>query len=101
MLIKAYHFKPCFHGVYSSFIGEIGAIGLLKLFPGGDLLVVQLLLTFKFSFQIFLICQTCGGAEELHAIETSAALSKETQSAGFNIQNAVIEARGICRKCAA
>ena len=48
---------------------------------------------------VFLICETCGGAEELHAEETSAALSKETSSAGFAIQNAVIEARGICRKC--
>ena len=50
---------------------------------------------------VFLICQTCGGAEELHAVATSEALSKETSSAGFVIQNAVIEARGICRKCAA
>ncbi|NQY39480.1 MAG: transcriptional repressor [Henriciella sp.] len=50
---------------------------------------------------VFLICDSCGSAEELHAIETSAALSKETSTAGFAIQNAVIEARGICRKCAA
>lgn len=50
---------------------------------------------------VFLICQSCGGAEELHAVATSAALSKETSSAGFAIENAVIEARGICRKCAA
>ena len=50
---------------------------------------------------VFLICQSCGGAEELHAVATSEALSKETNSAGFVIQNAVIEARGRCRKCAA
>ena len=50
---------------------------------------------------VFLICQTCGGAEELHAVATSEALSKETSTAGFVIQNAVIEARGTCRKCAA
>ena len=50
---------------------------------------------------VFLICQSCGGAEELHAVATSEALSKETSSAGFVVQNAVIEARGICRKCAA
>ena len=50
---------------------------------------------------VFLICQTCGGAEELHAVATSEALSIETSSAGFVIQNAVIEARGTCRKCAA
>ena len=50
---------------------------------------------------VFLICESCGTAEELHAIETSAALSKETSTAGFAIENAVIEARGICRKCSA
>ena len=48
---------------------------------------------------VFLICQSCGGAEELHAIETSASLSKETTAAGFIVQDAVIEARGICRNC--
>lgn len=50
---------------------------------------------------VFLICETCGAAEELHAVETSEALSKETSSAGFVIQNAVIEARGTCRNCSA
>ncbi|MEL6414957.1 MAG: transcriptional repressor [Pseudomonadota bacterium] len=50
---------------------------------------------------VFLICESCGTAEELHAIETGAALSKETSTAGFAIENAVIEARGICRKCSA
>ena len=49
---------------------------------------------------VFLICETCGGAEELHADATSTALSKETQAAGFKVTNAVIEARGTCRKCA-
>lgn len=50
---------------------------------------------------VFLICETCGGAEELHAVETSKAIASETQAAGFDVHNAVIEARGICRKCAA
>ena len=50
---------------------------------------------------VFLLCQACGAAEELHATETSEAIAKETSSAGFVIQNGVIEARGICRKCAA
>lgn len=48
---------------------------------------------------VFLICETCGAAEELHAVDTSQAIAKETQAAGFNIRTAVIEARGICRKC--
>ncbi len=48
---------------------------------------------------VFLICDTCGSAEELHAVETSKALGKETSAAGFTLQQAVIEARGICRKC--
>lgn len=49
---------------------------------------------------VFLICETCGAAEELHAVDTSQAIAKETQAAGFKIRTAVIEARGICRKCA-
>lgn len=50
---------------------------------------------------VFLICEECGGAEELHAIETTDALLKETGNAGFTVNNSVIEARGRCRKCAA
>lgn len=48
---------------------------------------------------VFLICETCGGAEELHADATSTALSQETQAAGFQMTNSIIEARGICRNC--
>ena len=48
---------------------------------------------------VFLICETCGGAEELHAVETSAAIARETAKAGFNIRSAVIEVRGTCRNC--
>ncbi len=48
---------------------------------------------------VFLICDTCGGAEELHAVETSAALGRETTDAGFDLQQAVIEARGRCQNC--
>lgn len=50
---------------------------------------------------VFLICNECGAAEELHAVKTTKALAEETEAAGFTIQSAVIEARGICRKCAA
>ena len=49
---------------------------------------------------VFLICEECGAAEELHAIATTQALREETQAAGFTMRQAVIEARGICRDCA-
>lgn len=50
---------------------------------------------------VFIICDACGGAEELHATKTSKAIASETEAAGFTIRSAVIEARGTCRKCAA
>lgn len=49
---------------------------------------------------VFLICERCGRAEELHAVATTHALTDETGRAGFKINHAVIEARGVCRKCA-
>lgn len=48
---------------------------------------------------IFLICETCGGAEELHSVTTTQALEAETEAAGFRLRRAVIEARGLCRSC--
>ena len=48
---------------------------------------------------VFLICDECGAAEELHAVKTSEALEAETQAAGFTVRSAVIEARGTCRNC--
>ncbi|NQY98373.1 MAG: transcriptional repressor [Henriciella sp.] len=49
---------------------------------------------------VFIICDICGGAEELHAVSTNSALTEETEAAGFTVHNAVIEAHGICRNCA-
>jgi Fur family zinc uptake transcriptional regulator len=48
---------------------------------------------------VFLICDACGAAEELHAVATTDALRAETEAAGFRMRHAVIEARGICRDC--
>ena len=48
---------------------------------------------------VFLICDDCGSAEELHAVQTSDALAKESLAAGFKAKSAVIEAHGICRNC--
>ncbi|MEL8055257.1 MAG: Fur family transcriptional regulator [Pseudomonadota bacterium] len=49
---------------------------------------------------VFLICDECGGAEELHTDAMSSALHSETDAAGFTVSKAVIEARGTCRDCA-
>lgn len=49
---------------------------------------------------VFLICDECGSAEELHAIATTGALNTETGDAGFRMRHAVIEVRGMCRDCA-
>lgn len=49
---------------------------------------------------VFLICEECGTAEELHAVGTTKTLREETQAAGFTVRHAVIEARGTCRDCA-
>lgn len=49
---------------------------------------------------LFLICEACGHAEELHSVGTTAALREETAAAGFRLNRAVIEARGLCRTCA-
>jgi Fur family zinc uptake transcriptional regulator len=48
---------------------------------------------------VFLICDLCGRAEELHAVRTAEALSRETDAAGFALSRAVIEARGQCQMC--
>ena len=48
---------------------------------------------------IFLICDACGGAEELHGVTTQTAIETETQAAGFRLDRSIVEARGICRAC--
>lgn len=48
---------------------------------------------------VFLICDTCKGAEELHATASSEALKSETKGAGFRMARAVVEVRGTCRNC--
>lgn len=50
---------------------------------------------------VFLICDTCHTAEELHAVATSNSLKSETRAAGFRMNRAVVEVRGTCRNCAA
>lgn len=49
---------------------------------------------------VFLICDECGSAEELHAERTSEALKSDTSSVAFRLSQTVIEAHGVCRNCA-
>lgn len=50
---------------------------------------------------VFLICDHCETAEELHAVATTRALRNESEAAGFVLSRAVIEVRGRCARCAA
>lgn len=48
---------------------------------------------------IFIICQTCGVAEELDADDVMKKLTQEVRSVGFRMRAAVIEVRGLCFDC--
>ena len=48
---------------------------------------------------IFLICNKCGSAEEIHTTLITNALKTETEAAGYKLDHAVIETRGTCRDC--
>lgn len=50
---------------------------------------------------VFLICETCGSAGELHPDTALKALTAEISEVGFEMRTAVIEIRGRCAKCAA
>lgn len=49
---------------------------------------------------VFLICDKCGTAGELHAQDSVKKLAQEVESVKFQMRSAVIEIRGLCRKCA-
>jgi Fur family zinc uptake transcriptional regulator len=50
---------------------------------------------------IFLICESCGQASELHAGDSVKKLAKEVEGVDFKMRSAVIEIRGLCASCAA
>ncbi len=50
---------------------------------------------------VFLICDKCGMAGELHANDSVKKLTQEVEGVNFKMRNAVIEIRGLCEKCAA
>lgn len=50
---------------------------------------------------VFLICDQCGEAGELHGEECMTVLSAAVASVSFRPRTAIIEVRGLCRTCAA
>ena len=50
---------------------------------------------------VFLICERCGSAGELHAGDSLRRLSQEVEAVNFKMRSAVIEIRGVCEACAA
>jgi Fur family zinc uptake transcriptional regulator len=49
---------------------------------------------------VFLICDNCGSAGELHASDSVKKLTQDVESVKFKMRNAVIEVRGLCAECA-
>jgi len=49
---------------------------------------------------VFLICDSCGSAGELHAGDSVKKLTQEVEGVKFKMRNAVIEVRGLCKECA-
>lgn len=50
---------------------------------------------------VFLICDACGAADELHAHDSVTKLAAEVAAVNFKMRSAVIEVRGACARCAA
>lgn len=48
---------------------------------------------------VFLLCDGCGSAGELHAGETYKKLTQDVSSVNFKMRNAVVEVRGMCQAC--
>ncbi len=48
----------------------------------------------------FLICRGCGTALELHDASVARALSRAAARSGFAVGHAVVEAEGVCARCA-
>jgi len=48
---------------------------------------------------VFLICERCGSAGELHAEHALDRLLSDVEHVGFRMRTAVIEIRGLCEAC--
>ena len=49
---------------------------------------------------VFLICESCGATDEMHAGKSIQKLGEEVASMKFHMNSAVIEIRGFCARCA-
>ena len=49
---------------------------------------------------VFLICDSCGSAGELHADDSVRKLTQEVEATKFKLRSAIIEVRGLCPECA-
>jgi Fur family transcriptional regulator, zinc uptake regulator len=49
---------------------------------------------------MLLICEACGRSEEIEDAEVMRAIAERAAPAGFKLSRVMIEAQGICRKCA-
>jgi len=49
---------------------------------------------------VFLICESCGSAGEMHAGISMQKLGEEVASVKFQMRSAVMEIRGLCARCA-
>lgn len=49
---------------------------------------------------VFLICESCGSAGEMHAGDSVRKLTTEVEAMNFKMRTAVIEVRGLCEACA-
>jgi Fur family transcriptional regulator, zinc uptake regulator len=50
---------------------------------------------------MLLICQACGRSEELEDAKAMAAIAATAKNTGFGLKRVMIEAKGLCRRCAA
>jgi len=49
---------------------------------------------------LLLICETCGRSEEIEDTEAIDAVAATAAKAGFGLSRVMIEAKGMCRRCA-
>ena len=50
---------------------------------------------------MLLICETCGRSEEIEDAEANRAIAETATAAGFKLKHVMVEAQGLCRRCAA
>jgi Fur family transcriptional regulator, zinc uptake regulator len=49
---------------------------------------------------MLLICETCGRSEEIENAEVMRAIAASAAQAGFALRRTMLEAQGLCRRCA-